>query len=102
MKTITPKRPLSYFFGILNKEEADLLEKTIEESRKIHRELHEKREKRIQEEFKNSGIPLICDEWLKWNPLCSKTSGHEWNTSVKNHSHSLALISCHRSLTGGF
>ena len=85
MKTITPKRPLSYFFGILNKEEADLLEKTIEESRKIHRELHEKREKRIQEEFKNSGIPLICDEWLKWNPLCSKTSGHEWNTSVKNH-----------------
>ena len=23
-----------------------------------------------------------------WNPLCSKTNGHEWNTSVKNHSHS--------------
>lgn len=52
-KTTTAKRHLSDFLGILGKKEGDLLEKTIEENRKINRKLHEKRAKHIQKEFKN-------------------------------------------------
>lgn len=51
-KTTTVKRPLSDFFGILNEKEANLLEKTIERSRKLHKKLHEKRIKRMLRELK--------------------------------------------------
>ena len=52
MITKTTKRPLSDFFGILRKKEEDLLEKTIEKSRKISKKLHEKRMKRMLKELK--------------------------------------------------
>ena len=52
MATKTTKRPLSDFFGILSKKEVDLLEKTIEKSRKISKKLHEKRIKRLLKELK--------------------------------------------------
>lgn len=48
---ITNKRLLSDFFGVLSKDEADLLEKTIERSRKIHSKLHEKRIKNVVREM---------------------------------------------------
>ena len=37
IKRITTNRPLSYFFGILTKKEADELEKNVEESRRANR-----------------------------------------------------------------
>ena len=48
---MTNKRELSDFFGILSREEADLLEKTIEKNRKINSKLHEKRIKNIVNEM---------------------------------------------------
>ena len=48
---ITNKRNLTDFFGILSREEADLLEKTIEKNRKTHSKLHEKRIKNIVKEM---------------------------------------------------
>lgn len=42
---------LTKFFGCISEEAADALEKSIEESRKIHRILHEKRIERLRKEF---------------------------------------------------
>ncbi len=47
------KRPsLSEFFGVLSKESGEKLEKAIEEGRKEHRELSEKRHKRFMKEYR--------------------------------------------------
>ena len=43
------------FHGIISKEAADALENSMIEDRKIHRELHEKRIKRLEKEF--NGVP---------------------------------------------
>ncbi len=49
---ITGKRAkLSDFHGILSRGGADALEKSIRESRKMHRILHEKRIRRLRKEF---------------------------------------------------
>lgn len=48
---ITKRKPLSHFYGILDKETGEKLEKSIMESRRINRELHEKRLKRIEKEM---------------------------------------------------
>lgn len=61
-KSTTPKRPLSDFLGILNEKEADLLKKTIERNRKIHRKLHEKRAKHIINQFKVKGDKLVIEK----------------------------------------
>ena len=53
IKRITPNRPLSDFFGILTKEEADLLEKNVKENRRIHRALSKERGKNLRRGFNN-------------------------------------------------
>lgn len=44
---------LMEFFGVLSKKSAEAIEKSIEESRKIHREMHKKRVERLQREFES-------------------------------------------------
>lgn len=44
-------KKLREFFGILSKEAGDALEKSIFESRKLHREMHKKRIARLKTEF---------------------------------------------------
>ena len=48
---ITKRKPLSYFYGILDNETGEKLEKSIMENRRKNRKLHEKRLKRIEEEM---------------------------------------------------
>ncbi|MBS3098501.1 antitoxin VapB family protein [Candidatus Woesearchaeota archaeon] len=49
---ITLKPKLSDFHGVLSKESADKLEKSIKELRKEHSKSHEKRVERIRKELK--------------------------------------------------
>ncbi len=42
---------LREFYGILSKEAGDALEKSIIETRKLHREMHKKRIERLRKEF---------------------------------------------------
>jgi len=50
---VTGKRAkLRDFHGIISNETADILEKSIKESRKSHRILHEKRIERLKKEFR--------------------------------------------------
>ena len=48
---VTSHARLKDFFGILSKESADRLERAIEEGRKEHAQLHEKRHKSLMKEL---------------------------------------------------
>ena len=55
------RKPLSYFYGALSKEDANKLEKVILENRKIHKRLHKERFERIFREEMNYGR----EEWAR-------------------------------------
>ena len=49
---VAKRKPLSSFYGVLGKNGADALEKSIMDARKRHRKLHSKRVERIAREIK--------------------------------------------------
>lgn len=48
---VTKKNNWRDFVGVLSEEKADLIEKSINEGRRIHRKLHEERHKRLMKEM---------------------------------------------------
>ena len=49
---ISKRKPLSYFYGALSKEDANKLEKVIMENRRINKKLHKARFERLFGELK--------------------------------------------------